>query len=1177
MVCYMYYTDVFVGTDNIENLKNALEAELKGFKNNSIDLTQLVQGLCLFMGYPSCLCKPKKSVEESLEKISGELNEELENYECLKPNSDLNCSSCKSLVVCKCCVLDCILKVQGSSCQCVKGNNNNCSCSDVEPKRCCKDLLEKLKASLSLLNLKADMETLCTCDTKNCCESGTCTSGCTLCSPSKFPDNAMTGLGICPMNPKKLAQKLEGYFKPKTGGSQDCSCQCNGKTPSCCCLACPENSSNKKCLKSCTAKCGSQGCSCAQPQTSQCPCKTFCLAINDFKIASNSGDMKCCDGGKKCHCEIDGSGSGTKCTASSTSGSFKCCIETVTGSNGSTNYKHSVKCLLRRLVLYFKSLEPLSSSPDIKNFKNCCELMCVIKTCEFLWKFYGKRNATVCSKCKKGAQGGCSGSSGKCCKGTISDCTDQNCCKDCENCNAVKFSRALEELRFAGPCGQDLYRVLKDFLECCGRLRGSLQYVENKLKGLTCCQVQSNGQSCTCCSSVSGTSSSSGNCKGCTALLQDPKLKALLFSQYSSSYSSASASWPDCSSSKSGSCCSNPSCNSCTSGSCPPQGCCEKCPKRLCAKIFLGFLPALYFGLKIVYERCDSKNSAQWPGWQKISVSYGKPSSDLAKFFKAWGFDSSTLNTSLEASKISSLLSSLFPSGSPGILEKLYDASMEYFSKKYSDPTSGSHSSILSHSKSKDPLTVRDILLWLYGLRFTSGFPSLVSHSEFLCSPFGNSFHPDAFCYYLHVSCFLLPVSVISFIEDSSSAQKVFSSSSSPEWKSFSYPEDPFKLFETFCDFVRKIYIPLTFIRFQCERGRDQAGWQECFFGQNCSVSSSSVSSPSPSGCSCPNSKTYLCTAINKDKVHDHCNGNGGSQNSCLGFGSGSTCDISKNHPQSPAKATSSTPKCTPCPHPLLNFLTDGSESQPKASPSLFKPPPGFPPMGFSKENLPSPGRNGHVLHDVLIWFCTNGFYPLTRLTEFALCIFRNPPDTLGELFGFFRRFRFSDVFTSKFADYVSGEPGFYSGSDLKKALENLFGSHSGSHSDLKSLYDCSTSTCGKYLYPLTYNAYNNNIFIDDFMDTYLSWVCYSAEDFKKKLKEFQGEFESCCSKSSCQNIVDCPCILPKFYKYGFTFMLPSKLSGKKCSDFITQLKAFVTKSTLDDLIAEIEKFLWSI
>ncbi|KAK1936202.1 hypothetical protein X943_002037, partial [Babesia divergens] len=376
MVCYMYYTDVFVGIVNIDKLKSALIAELPDFNVNSNDLTQLVHGLCLFMGYPSCLCKPKKSVEDSLKEISKELKEELKNYKCLLksiPNSDLNCLSCKSLVVCKCCVLDCINEVQ--KCKCVQGGSNkNCTCSnDDTNKRCCKDLLEKLKASLSLLNLKADME-ICSC-TENCCDKGVCinkgSSNCTHCNNLKTStsDYTVTGLGLLRPSPKRLAERLDKIFgNGSSKSSSGCSCRCNGSTSeSCCCLACD----NGKCFESCTVKCDPSKCS-SHKSPSTCSRKTFCEAIKDVKVLVGSGDMTCCSKGQNCHCGLDPSTSGSNCQ------SGQCCVVTA---NGSNKY-HSLKCLIRRLVKFFKDLSLDPSQP--KSSCLCCELLCVLKICEFL-------------------------------------------------------------------------------------------------------------------------------------------------------------------------------------------------------------------------------------------------------------------------------------------------------------------------------------------------------------------------------------------------------------------------------------------------------------------------------------------------------------------------------------------------------------------------------------------------------------------------------------------------------------------------------------------------------------------------------------------------------------------------------------------------------------------------
>ncbi|KAK1935533.1 variant erythrocyte surface antigen-1 family protein, partial [Babesia divergens] len=929
-----------------------------------------------------------------------------------------------------------------------------------------------------------------------------------------------TGLGLSPPNPIRLARRLDTFFGSSSSKSSVCDCKC-GSTPdkSCCCLACPGN-----CLKSCDAKCGSK---CSHGSPSDCPRKTFCQNINSIKVTAQSGLMRCCERGQKCHCQVD------KICSPSTPGQ-KCCE---TG-------KKSIKCLIRRLVSYFKSLGPNPSNPDFS--KKCCDLLCVAKTCEFLWSSL----------------------------------------KNTKTGPGQKFYHELSKLQYSSPCGHDLWRTLKDFLYYCVHMVGA--YVQSINTTLS-----AKGNSCPQCKSLkpsdqhpSPCSCNGSDCKPCDVLLKDSHLMAILTRKFSSSYDSSKASWSLlCPSSP---CCGSSPCNSCRSSPCPDNGCCEKCPKRLCAKIFLGILPCMYWGLKIVYDR--SKYNSGFAGWHDISVSNGKPESALAKFFHAWGFNVSPLRVR-KGSEFFVILKDLFGSDSDshsGPITKLYLSV-----KLYIQPVPSSNSK---------PKTVREILLWLYGLRFQKHFSEFVENCKSLCSPFGNSFHPDAFCYYLHLSCFLLPVSVISFIETSESAQKVFSSSS--EFSKFLYPSDPSKLFEAFCEYVRKIFVALKFLCIQCERNAGHAGWQYCYFGKECaekfkgnSLSSPPSTSPSTSSsdCSCPNSGAYLCTASGSNKdVHDHCK----DGQTCLGFAS-TSCDPSSAHPKSQGKT------CTPCPHPLMRFLIDdSSDSQSSDSKSLFKLPSGssVPPMGFSKENLPSPGRNGHVLHGVLKVFCDSGYYPLTRLAEFSVCVSRHPPETLGEFFGFFRRFRFSDVFTSMFADYVSGEPGFYSGSDLKTALENLFKHTSGSsHSaDLQSLYYCdgpkgssgTPPTCGGYLYPLIADAYNNNIFIDDFLDTYLSWICYSAEDFKKKLKEFQGEFLDCCS--SCQNIVDCPCILPKFYKYGFAFASPISLncprhdSGghsskpqnctrKTCKDFISQLKLVVDGDLVKKLLEEIPKFIWSI
>ncbi|KAK1940746.1 variant erythrocyte surface antigen-1 family protein [Babesia divergens] len=820
--------------------------------------------------------------------------------------------------------------------------------------------------------------------------------------------------------------------------------------------------------------------------------------------------------------------------------------------------------MIRRLVKFFASLD--SSS---KNFKSCCDLLCVAKTCYFLWDSY------------------------------------QN------NKNGVdKFKKHLQELQYSSPCGHDLWRVLDDFLQCCFRIfKPEQKFVEEKVKALqksckTCCKP---GQPCSCCSKPG----SSSSCPACKDLLQDSELKTLFLHGYVSSYDSKDASWPSLTSSPSGSkCCSNSLCSQCqtcsSSGSlCPdPSKCCPDCPQRKAAKIFLGMLPCLYYGLKILYDR--AQDPLTWPTWsQKNGKNILVPASilhapDLRNFLKAWDLES-VLNPSLQAMVLPGLLENLFSSGS---LNSLFETSKKYFTS-LSSPG----------SPSKPPQTVREILLWLYGLRFQKRFSELVENCKSLCLPFGNSFHPDAFCYYIHTCSFIFPVAIISTIETSESAQKVFSSSSE-----FFYPSDPSKLFETFCEYVRKIFAALNFLSIQCRLDRDSAGWKDCAFGQGCKEGlENSLSTPAPvSATSCCQSKGshgILCASIpGISNCHEHCiNGK-----TCLGLKdcTDSTEDASSKNPTKDAHTSG---KCKyPCPHPLMRFLTATSNSNSKDYPFGLS---GIVPMGFSQGNFPSTARWGQDLYNDITAFCESGFYPLTRLVQFILCVSQRPPESFLDLYAFFKKFvealnSKTDPLKDHFVQWIDGEPGRYPGRFFAATVQAFYGakdSHSGSsHSpaNLFSLSGChanraSGATCGPYLHPLTDNV--AGVFTPELCSMYLSWICYRGPTFYSEFQKFhtaaQEKFSCCLSSSSCKKIVECPCSLPFIYSHGFTFMSPGGLncvdaqgqkhvkhggtrSGrdtdpactlKSCSQFLKQLEKVVNGQPFKDLLKVIDNFLWSI
>ncbi|KAK1932194.1 variant erythrocyte surface antigen-1 family protein, partial [Babesia divergens] len=657
---------------------------------------------------------------------------------------------------------------------------------------------------------------------------------------------------------------------------------------------------------------------------------------------------------------------------------------------------------------------------------------------------------------------------------------------------------------------------------------------------------------------------------------------------YSSSYDSSNATWENLCKNcqcKSNSSCSKCSCGSSVSSVCSnPSKCCENCDVRKAAKIFLGFLPSLYYALKYLNDRCNG-------GWNTLKINdHDKP---LRHFLRGMGFDLEKLNEKKKGQEIFGLLSSLFTS-SNGPLEKLYEKSKKYFTSRSLVPSSD------SPSDSK-PETVRSILLWLSGLPFIPGFKDLLDHCKGLCSDIKdskNSVNPENFETSLFNSCFLSPF-VLAAIQRPGASNPLFIYDSLINKEKFFYPSDPSKLFEAFCDFVRKIYIPLNFLQYQCGRPSDQAGWKDCAFGQSCAEkfksSPASSKSLSPSGSSCCKSSAphgYLCTSSGTSNVHEHCmNGN-----QCIGLG---TCD---------GKAHSSG-NCKPCPHHLMRFLIDGSENSKnlKNLESPFQPPEDFPKMGFKAESLPTPGRNGRDLYDVLNSFCGSKTSPLTKLFDFSLFVAMRPPETLIELIAFFLQFRLNlwkGPLKTEFSQYASMEPGTPDGSALKTAIEKLddFSGHRGSHSaDLQSLYACdgpsnSSPTCGRYLFPLN-NI--NGVFTKEFCAVYLSWVCHLGLKlhamFQKFHEEAKGNF-SCCLESSgkqCEKIVHCPCALPFLYTYGFTFYQPERLNChghekhtggspecilKSCKNFLDQLDSVLASgSPLDLLIKQIERFLWSI
>ncbi|KAK1937252.1 variant erythrocyte surface antigen-1 family protein [Babesia divergens] len=325
---------------------------------------------------------------------------------------------------------------------------------------------------------------------------------------------------------------------------------------------------------------------------------------------------------------------------------------------------------------------------------------------------------------------------------------------------------------------------------------------------------------------------------------------------YESSYKGVS--WPEC---KSGSPCSgclnfSSSCHQSDPSSTSCHGsCCPNCDVKKAAKIFLGMLPCLYYALKYLFKQCEGD-------WKTLKIS--NQDSSLGRFLVGMGFELQKLDQSKKGENIFTLLSSLI-NDSDGPLEKLYEKSKIYFTSRFT--------SLVSPSDSK-PETVRDILLWLSGLPFTSGFEDLLDHCKDLCSDIKDSSNPVQFNNFessLYASCFLSPF-VLAAIQWPGKSE-IFYHNLSDVSKSL-YPEDPFDLFNMLLENVRKVFPPLKFLEYQCGKDRDRAGWQTCYYGQKCLEKFNGNSSGSTSVCCNPSSlpRGIFCTSVpSTSDVHEHC------------------------------------------------------------------------------------------------------------------------------------------------------------------------------------------------------------------------------------------------------------------------------------------------------------------
>ncbi|GIX63007.1 variant erythrocyte surface antigen-1 family protein [Babesia caballi] len=656
-----------------------------------------------------------------------------------------------------------------------------------------------------------------------------------------------------------------------------------------------------------------------------------------------------------------------------------------------------------------------------------------------------------------------------------------------------------------------------------------------------------------------------------------------------------------------------------------------KAPPKVAAKIFLGCVPMIFYGLSYLYWRCSDKG-----GWKSMMLKDGQ---DLNNFMLAMGYADDVVqntkgsefassafgkfgefSTAMKASAVSNTAKPYFTfteelrnrvgecknDFNKCFLSSLYLAAGAYFRH---------HQSKKGNEGSKFPKGIRDILYWLSALQFSPQYEGLENHidSLFLDSPLdvtmtglsAQKLSSADVKTHLLTTCQYAPV-LLGLIQGGGDStqnggtawlHEIFSNSTF----SFTYPAGR-ALFYTLADYVYALHFQLYFLYLQCANYYNNGcGWFWCKYGQG--VHSQKKGK---------NLTSHICAAYT-------CGGGGCTHEStnvgqCKheGNNSGTKCGSNNNTPS-----------------PLQAFLTDKLESlNIGASNSYSQHMKQHPEdymchvkMGFDTENLRKEERKGSELYYALKPFCTSANNPLRQLCEKLICLTRRAPKTLGGMFGFYCQL-------VQEWDKPSGSPG-----SVKKAIEGtvegvlacfskngattaltdavskLKGStqhHSGSHANLSSIQSCNCDTCGKYLYPVTYCP--GATFATTFASTYLSWIVDFAQDLQSWLKAFLDEFNALkcvgcgnCGHGSghtsndhgessackCASMPQCADDLPLFYAYGFQFMSANTLKNggngagpRKCHQFADQLKAVLSDkdgTPLWDLIVSIENFVYYI
>ncbi|CDR71918.1 hypothetical protein, conserved [Babesia bigemina] len=502
-------------------------------------------------------------------------------------------------------------------------------------------------------------------------------------------------------------------------------------------------------------------------------------------------------------------------------------------------------------------------------------------------------------------------------------------------------------------------------------------------------------------------------------------------------------------------------------------------------------------------------------------------------------------------------------------------------------------------SAPKAPCNIYQMLQWLTGLRHNPMYDKLCGHFKGLFKkPEGPGSDKDSE-YNLESTDAKLnakelsdelrrvcnySVDVLVAIQGHGHADGVYAVDFYTNQSNITYPSSAGACFDMLVDVSNRVYEQLTFIYKICQNGPESGGWRDCQYGQHVAGSAWN--------CNKKQCANQTCPQIADQNANQNANQNG-DQNA------GQNCD---RHPTCGVKS------------PLQSFLEDGLQG---FLPHQFKAPgcklecavpnhfgkPCKTPMGFRDIGIvASHTQNGTHLRDAVYKLCGDVGRPLTRLCAITKCLLKTPPQTLGDIFGFFQGYLANwsgitkpnkEALTHKSVAFISAVKEAYFGNEYEFNLPSLFASSShrntdGTHKkgDLFSITSCESSdeaTCGMYVQSVNLNLYS--IFAASNNKQYLSWVVYISETFYALLKALLDE---CCKNcdtagtrchdkscvadcavkgyynllksnntqaavmqldrknhdSKCHSIVECQNTHPTLYKYGFTFGSQHRLSG---------------------------------